>query len=442
MRGLIFLFVLLISFATSAKVSVKFHPYQDSFKKVAEYLGRANQSIDIAMYNMDSSEQNLIIAKLGSQGLQDKIRSKSLRVRLLFEGYPSSDSHKEKLKKFKELGMEVRHLSGSKSMHHKFAVIDGMSSSPLLISGSANWSLFSLKNYNENILFFEEEEGIARSFANEFNALWNLSDEPSIPYSVGGLTAFFNRSNFIVENGKLKNHPEVDHFSLTKELVRQIDLAQSSIEVASTRILLRPAYEALVRAAQRGVKIKILVTMGEYESKKWRESKSLPDCPEIYEKSCSVGNNYSMFLAREDFLGHENIDVRVKFFSLRRQDYLSKQMHSKYAVFDKKTLVTGSFNWSYSAEYEHIENLILIKGKRHKELIKSFLKDFDYLYGLNRKEYSSKLIFFEKALKSGKKIYCDFNPISLEVNEIDRFFEISEKLDLSYKEICLERKRF
>lgn len=441
MRGLLFLLAFLVSFELSARVSVKFHPYENSFEKIAEYLGRANQSIDIAMYNMDSSEQNLVIAKIGSQELQNKIRSGRLKVRLLFEGYPGSESHNEKLETFAALGMEIRHL-GSKSMHHKFAVIDAKTSHPLLISGSANWSLFSLKNYNENILFFEDEKEIAQAFAHEFESLWSLSDQVMVAQNFGGLTAFFNRGNFVVEDGSLKDHPEISYFSLTKELVSQIDQAKESIDVASTRILLRPVYEALIRAAQRGVKIKILVTMGEYEFKKWREEKTLPDCPEIYEKNCSIGNNYSMFLARKDFLGHENVDVRVKYFSLRRQDYLSKQMHSKYAIFDGKVLMTGSFNWSYSAEYGHIENLILIKGERHKKLIESFLKDFNFLYGQNREDYVSKLTFFEEALKSKKKIYCDFDPISLEVNEIDRFFEISEKMGRSYKEICLERKRF
>ncbi len=51
-------------------------------------------------------------------------------------------------------------------VHHKFAVIDSALSTHRVITGSANWSLSSYHNYNENIVFFDQEPEVARPLSN------------------------------------------------------------------------------------------------------------------------------------------------------------------------------------------------------------------------------------------------------------------------------------
>jgi phosphatidylserine/phosphatidylglycerophosphate/cardiolipin synthase-like enzyme len=60
-----------------------------------------------------------------------------------------------------------------------------------------------------------------------------------------------------------------------------------------------------------------------------------------------------------------------------------KFLHEKFAIFDDKTVVTGSYNWTYSAEYHNIESVIIstdqilvkqfgIKFDKHKTEVEQF----------------------------------------------------------------------
>jgi phosphatidylserine/phosphatidylglycerophosphate/cardiolipin synthase-like enzyme len=48
--------------------------------------------------------------------------------------------------------------------------------------------------------------------------------------------------------------------------------------------------------------------------------------------------------------------------------------HNKVIIIDKRTLITGSFNFTHQAEAENSENLLVVKG--HPELVQSYRQDF------------------------------------------------------------------
>ncbi len=48
--------------------------------------------------------------------------------------------------------------------------------------------------------------------------------------------------------------------------------------------------------------------------------------------------------------------------------------HNKMMVIDKRTLITGSFNFTHQAEAENAENMLVIKG--HPELIRLYRQNF------------------------------------------------------------------
>lgn len=48
--------------------------------------------------------------------------------------------------------------------------------------------------------------------------------------------------------------------------------------------------------------------------------------------------------------------------------------HNKVMLIDNSTLVTGSFNFTYQAETENAENLLILKG--HPDLINAYRRDF------------------------------------------------------------------
>ena len=51
-------------------------------------------------------------------------------------------------------------------------------------------------------------------------------------------------------------------------------------------------------------------------------------------------------------------------------------MHNKFAIIDDKCVVTGSYNWTYNAEFRNNENIVVL---RDLSLVKKFEKEFTQL---------------------------------------------------------------
>jgi phosphatidylserine/phosphatidylglycerophosphate/cardiolipin synthase-like enzyme len=52
-------------------------------------------------------------------------------------------------------------------------------------------------------------------------------------------------------------------------------------------------------------------------------------------------------------------------------------MHHKFAVVDRQTVLTGSYNWTMESEDENHENLIIM---RETDLVEAYLREFDVLW--------------------------------------------------------------
>ena len=56
-------------------------------------------------------------------------------------------------------------------------------------------------------------------------------------------------------------------------------------------------------------------------------------------------------------------------------------MHNKFAIIDGKSLITGSFNWTLTAEERNEENLLIITDEG---TIEKYKERFDYLWNTSR----------------------------------------------------------
>ena len=73
------------------------------------------------------------------------------------------------------------------------------------------------------------------------------------------------------------------------------------------------------------------------------------------------------------FLKEKGVDVCF--------DQSSYHMHHKFAIFDQRTLLTGSYNWTRSAAEHNEENFLIT---RDKESCTAFQKEFDRLWKMYR----------------------------------------------------------
>lgn len=111
-------------------------------------------------------------------------------------------------------------------------------------------------------------------------------------------------------------------------IIAEIDNAATSVDVAAYQLSYLPLINALARASLRGVAVRVIVDDG-------------------------LESNTPANLAA--FAGS-----RV----LLLADGREKIMHNKYAVIDRRTVVTGSFNWTNNAERYNAENLVIIRDPK------------------------------------------------------------------------------
>lgn len=64
-----------------------------------------------------------------------------------------------------------------------------------------------------------------------------------------------------------------------------------------------------------------------------------------------------------------------------RIDRTEDHMHHKFAIFDEKTVLTGSYNWTRSAFIRNQENVVISDDPR---LVRQFQREFDDLWGAFR----------------------------------------------------------
>lgn len=130
---------------------------------------------------------------------------------------------------------------------------------------------------------------------------------------------------------------------IAARIVQEIQRARTSIDIAIYSFTRDEIADALIAAKNRGVAIRILA-----------DSEQAP----------GVGSE----IARLEAAG----------FQLKRTPGLNGGiMHNKFAIFDNQVLLTGSYNWSTSAETRNFENAVFI---RDASVISAYQANFNSIW--------------------------------------------------------------
>jgi len=231
-------------------------------------------------------------------------------------------------------GFDLRMLRGGELhgiMHHKFAVFDGKA----LETGSFNWTHAADAWHWENALFLDDPRRVA-AFRRHWAWLWSVAaeipdraprrperDEP-LP---GAPPAPAEPEPMVRFNGVELPGQAFAPAGAAGHVIRAVDAARETIDLANfsfTSIVLK---EALLRALERGVRVRVVFDADQYRYQ-----------PAMQEMS-ALGFDVTLASGRGQRRG---------------------VMHNKFAVFDGKLLETGSFNWTNNAEKNNFENAVFL----------------------------------------------------------------------------------
>ncbi|MCD6353370.1 MAG: DUF1669 domain-containing protein [Proteobacteria bacterium] len=182
------------------------------------------------------------------------------------------------------------------------------------------------------------------------------------------------------------------HFSpggnIQSLIIEKIDSAQKKIDVAMFAFTSKKLAWALIRANNRGVKTRVILDGGFIE------------------------NEYSQHGVLYDRGVEVKIDRDHRPVSGVGKSY--GKMHNKFAVIDGKTVITGSYNWTASAEERNEENILIFSCSYHTA--KSYEKEFNKIWGTG-------ILLSESRLK---KNLSDFPVIS--ASDIDSIKKNAKKI--------------
>ena len=284
---------------------------------LAAATGRSRYSVDVAAYDIDLWSIRDALIGAHRRGVEVRVVSEADNL-----------GHRE----FADLAAARIPVIGDNQpslMHHKFVVIDRLevwTGSMNLTLGSAYWS-------NNNLLALQSGD-LASSYTREFEEMFlenrfgavSRADTPIPRVAFGGAEV---QVLFSPDDGVLQ------------QLLELVGSAERSIEFLAFAFTSTDLAQAMIDRADHGVQVR-----GVFDQ----------------EQAGGLGSVYP--LMRE-----AGIDVRL--------DSLRGDMHHKVILIDRAIVVTGSYNFSRSAEEQNDENLLILHAP---QVAAEYLIEFDQIF--------------------------------------------------------------
>jgi len=299
---------------------------QSSAEVVAETIARINaaqQTLDIAMYNNNRSDITNAVKDAHNRGV---------RVRYV-SSLGTSNTALNPLPAF-----PVIFGNSEGIMHDKFIIADvDMPDKCWVMSGSLNWTNQNINTDFNNTLFIQDQS-LARTYQIEFEEMWGGSG--SQPNQLNSRFGSNKRDNtphhFIIGDIQVESWFSPSDLT-TNRIVETVYTASSEALFATFSFTKNEIADALVDVFQNGASVRGMI-----------ENISDPGAELNYLKSFGI-----------DCRPHP----------------ITGELHHKYGVFDANgsdpIVLTGSHNWSVSAETINDENTLVLHDARLASLFKA-----------------------------------------------------------------------
>lgn len=285
---------------------------------LSAYIDRAQNTIAYAVYNTTT---NAIVTALNDA------HDRGVQVRVIAEGQNSNSALDNLLPAIPRLFRSDGQGSG---MHNKFVAIDAdLPDAAYLITGSTN-STNQGFFVDANNMVVINDQAVARGYRAEFDEMWGSSGAtPNVGNSRFGADKTDNTPHLYNVNGTLVESSFSPSDGTTARIANALHTADERIEFALFAFTSSLLADALIDVQAEGSTVRGMIEADDIDT--W-----------IY-----------------DHLLDGNVDVHM-------DGDPDAYLHHKYAIVDRDAtaadplVITGSHNWSYTAETINDENTVII----------------------------------------------------------------------------------
>lgn len=213
----------------------------------------------------------------------------------------------------------------SNVMHNKFIVCD----SRYVLSGSMNFGDGSIFDDYNNILIIDNTS-LALAYTTEFNEMWGSTGaNPNFANSLFGPDKTDNTVHSFTIGGSSVESYFSPTDNTTAQIVDEINSADFTLDIAMFTFINNDLGDAVIAAKNRGVLVRCII-----------------------ENTSYLGSEYNgLVSAGINVVSHQSLPY---------------DFHHKYCIIDgntsssNPTVITGSHNWTNSAEDEYDENTLIV----------------------------------------------------------------------------------
>lgn len=288
------------------------------------YINRAKYSMDIAIYSFDNSNISNIATAINNA------YNRGVKVRFIYEGGNANPGVTPLNAGINKLASPTTASYGI--MHNKFVVIDANSANandPLVWTGGTNWTDNQINTDPNNVIIIQDQS-LARAYEIEFEEMWG--DTGLAPNSTASKFGPFKTDNtpheFIIGGKRVEQYFSPSD-QVNAKIIETINTGNTSICVETMLITRSDIAYALTNKASSGVDVFVLVDE-EANTSQWS----------VLQAGLEQG---------------------------QLVDYTpSGIMHHKTLIVDPTNtssdplVLTGSHNWSNSADQRNDENTLII----------------------------------------------------------------------------------
>jgi phosphatidylserine/phosphatidylglycerophosphate/cardiolipin synthase-like enzyme len=308
-------------------------------------INNAKRSLDIALYSLSGAVGAEIADAIVSA------RNRGVKVRIIGEHDNRTTAPWVYLQNngIPYISDFIGNNDGSALFHNKFFVIDyreGAPDSVWVVTGS--WNPTDPGTYDDRQNLIEiQDVALAGAYTMEFEEMWGSStDLPNSANSRFGLRKLNNTPHKFVIGGKNVESYFSPSDRTTANIGKIIGRAQKSVNVATLTLTRRDLADSIISAKNKGSKTRVILS-----------------------NNVDSGTQFG-------YLQSKGVDVRLKGFT-------NGLLHHKYAIIDAEStglvsyVITGSHNWSSSAENTNDENTLIIQNA---QVVNHYLQEFTARY--------------------------------------------------------------
>ncbi len=297
---------------------------------LAQYINRATQTVDLAVYNWGTGPGSAITTALNNA------KTRGVKIRVIADG-STAQTGTQALLIGANLQLAVSPQGANYTiMHNKFVIIDANSSNanaPIVWTGSTNWTTAQLNTDPNNVIIIQDQS-LARNYKIEFDEMWGDT-------TTGGAT---NATK--AKYGQYKTDNTAHEFSINGKRVENYF------------------------SPSDGTNSKLINTINTGSTELYTANLILTKTDVAYAIRNMKLNNpnavmYSMFDDTANTFGAFPI-VRQALGANAMEWASNGIFHHKYAIVDQNDatsdplLWTGSHNWSSGADTKNDENTVVI----------------------------------------------------------------------------------